>query len=427
MRFIKHHKLLLIFFLGLIIRLLLMFTYSSFDINNHLSWSQDLYHRGFPGFYETQSKEVYGTLIPNYPPLSVLIFYLIYLIKEPLFSLLWFINLKLPIFPSKIMFFLSTREYFIGLFKLPAIIFDLLLAYLLYRITKKLWIKSNNKPIMASIFILFNPIFIYASSLWGQIESFVLFFFLLSLDYLINRKNLLISSILFTLSIVVKPVDFIFLPIYGLYIIKNYSMKKIILSLLSSLGLFYIIYLPFYKTGSIITYPLVSFYQRVMTSLSISYVTNSAFNFWGMFPSLIGVKESQLLFNIISYQYLGLIMVGLICLSIVFKYLKESINNSQLFYLLFLTGYTMIMFLTKMHERYFIHLLPLALLTFFYSKKFKPWLIYITIFSFINLYYSWSVPYLTIFDQLKNPLTIMVFSILNFIAYCFLLFKYFFI
>src|SRR3989344_5078099 len=111
MGFLKKYSLCWVFLLGLILRLSLLFVDYSWDVNNHITWAKDLWSRGFIGFYDTRSSEVFATPFPNYPPLSFLMFYLIYPLQSLLFRFLWFFNITIPLFPSKLIFFIQERAF----------------------------------------------------------------------------------------------------------------------------------------------------------------------------------------------------------------------------------------------------------------------------------------------------------------------------
>ncbi len=414
MQIIKKNLLPFLFLGGLLLRFILMFTKSSFDINNHISWAQDAYSRGFAGFYETQSREIYAWKYPNYPPLSIFIFYLVYVLKQPVFNVLWWLNLKIPLFPSKIFAFLGTREYTTGFYKIPAIIFDLILAYLCYLFVKKLFPKDRQKHILAVSLILFNPTFFYISGLWGQIETIILSFFLISVYLLIFSKKPVLSFIFYVMAFLVKPVIIIFLPVYLVYFFKNYGWKKIVTSSIIGNVIFWLSFLPFYKNGNIFIYPYITYFQKIISSQSLANVSNSAFNFWSVFPVLMRTKDTVQMIGPLSYQTAGFIIVAIFYLIIISSYFKKTGNKTAFFYSLFLTGFGYIMFSTRMHERYFIYLLPFIFLISLKEKKYFKRSIFLSVIFFLNLYYSWSVPYVDWIGVLKNQTTISLLSGINF-------------
>ena len=102
MRFLTKHKFAFIIILGLLIRLSLMFLDYAWDVNSFITWGKDLHSRGFAGFYEIISSEVYSPKYPNYPPFSFFLFYLIYPLQKIIFNLVWYLNTTFPAFPSNL-------------------------------------------------------------------------------------------------------------------------------------------------------------------------------------------------------------------------------------------------------------------------------------------------------------------------------------
>src|SRR3990167_6643000 len=170
MRFIKKHFLFFLFFLGLLIRFSIIYVYFSWDVNNHIVWARDFLQRGGAGFYQTQSSNVFAHLYPNYPPLSIYLFALVYPLQNILHGFFWWVNLNVPIFPSNLIFFFETNTFLAGFFKLPGIITDLGLAFLIYKFSQRIIPKNKRFQIVAPSLILFKPAFIFNSALWGQID-----------------------------------------------------------------------------------------------------------------------------------------------------------------------------------------------------------------------------------------------------------------
>ncbi|MBI5127257.1 hypothetical protein HZA76_02265 [Candidatus Roizmanbacteria bacterium] len=408
---------------GLIIRLLLIFSFSSFDINNHLSWSQDLVNRGFPGFYETISKEVYCCLYPNYPPLILYIFYPFFLLKNVIFNLGWWLNIHLSVFPSNIIFFLEKKEMVLGLMKLPAIIFDLGLFFLLFLFAKKITPKSKKNWLWVFYFILLNPVFIYLSSLWGQVESVNLFLIFTSVYLLLYSRQAMLSLLFFILALLIKPTALIFLPVYLIYFLKKFDMKKLLTSFLVGNVIFWLMFLPFYKSGNVLFFPYLTYWQKIISGQSMPFVTNSAFNFWSVFPFLSHVKDQSLFLNLFSYRVLGVLITIILYLFVILRNIKKIRQETTFSKVAFLTGFSFIMFFTRMHERYFIYLLPFLFLIVLKEKKYLIWLISCSIIFFLNVYYSWSVPYADFIGILKNNFTVSLISSLNVFLFFKLLLK----
>jgi len=386
MSFIKKHLLFFLFLLGLILRLLIIFYDYSWDVNNHMVWAKDFLTRGPQNFYETQSSNVFATLTPNYPPLAVFIFVVMRLINPLIHNIYWWLNLNIPLIPSGLIFFLEKLVFLAALMKVPAILADLGIAFLIFLFAKKIIPKDKKNQNIAISLILFNPAFIFNSALWGQIDSIPIFFVMLSAYYLLYTKRDIVSSILFTLALLVKPTALIFLPVYIILFIQKFGIKKSIINLFITNIIFCLFFLPF--TFS----PYKTYLNKILAAQSLPYVTNGALNFWVLIAGFRGIKDVAPFLLNIPYRYFGYFIVGLINIFIILCLIKSKKITEDFFMALFIASFAAFLFLTKMHERY--SLLPLVFLLVYSFKKtkFTGWFIILSIVSFINHYRNWVVP-----------------------------------
>ena len=391
MSFIKKHLLFFLFLLGLILRLLIIFYDYSWDVNNHMVWAKDFLTRGPQNFYETQSSNVFATLTPNYPPLAVFIFVVMRLINPLIHNIYWWLNLNIPLIPSGLIFFLEKLVFLAALMKVPAILADLGIAFLIFLFAKKIIPKDKKNQIIAISLILFNPAFIFNSALWGQIDSIPIFFVMLSAYYLLYTKRDIVSSILFTLALLVKPTALIFLPVYIILFIQKFGIKKSIINLFITNIIFCLFFLPFMR-GKNILYPYETYIGKILAAQSLPYVTNGALNFWVLIAGFRGIKDVAPFLLNIPYRYFGYFIVGLINIFIILCLIKSKKITEDFFMALFVASFASFLFLTKMHERY--SLLPLVFLLVYSFKKtkFTGWFIILSIVSFINHYRNWVVP-----------------------------------
>lgn len=419
MSFIKKHLLFFLFLLGFLIRFSLIFVNYSWDVNNHMVWAKDFLTRGPHNFYETQSSNVFAYLTPNYPPLAIFIFVVMRFLQPLIHNFYWWLNLHISLVPSNVIFFLEKIEFLAGLMKIPGIAADLGIAYLVFLMTKK------NRFIAASL-ILFNPVFIYNSSLWGQIDSIPIFFVLFSVYLLLYSKRGVISTVLFTLALLIKPTALVFLPVYAVLFIKTFGIKKSIINLFVANLVFCLAFLPFTKDKNIFLYPYEVYSKGILAAQSLPYVTNGAFNFWVFITGLKGIKDTSPFFMGISYRMFGYIIVGFINLFVIFRISRGEDKKEIIFTALSINTLAVFLFLTKMHERY--SLLPLSFLLLAALKK--PKLIYlfiiISITSLFNHYHSWSVPaIMPIINIFNNMFFVYGISLINLVV-LFCLLKYFF-
>jgi len=422
MSFLKKHPLLLIFLVGLLIRVGLMFLDFSFDVNNHVSWAQDAYTRGLTGFYETQSKEVYGAFYPNYPPLTILIFTPFFPLYQLIFKIVWWLNITFPIFPSKIMAFVALRIFETGMFKIPCIIGDLGLAWIFYLFAKKLVPKKPKLHLIASLLILLNPVFIFNSSLWGQVDPIAMFLLMVSFYWLFFTKNYKLSAIFFFLSLLVKPTILISLPVYGLGLLNKFGWSKTIKGFFIGNIIFWLFFLPFHKTGNILIYPYTAYYQMIISGQGMDFVSVSALNIWSFFPKLLRTKDSVKLLGLLSFRTTGYLIITALITKIFYQYFKIKDKIRAFFYAGFLINFSMYLFSTRMHERYIVFCLPfLLLITLKETDKLK-WFIGFSIFAFLNLYYGWPAFNIKIaFDIITSLFSVFSLSALNIIIFFYFL------
>lgn len=421
---LKNRSFSLLIILGFLLRASLLFVDFSFDVNNHLVWAKDLWSGGFFGFYERQSTEVYATLYPNYPPLSLFMFYLIYPLPLIIYQILWFLNITVPIFPSKLIFFIQDRAFLAGFFKLPAVLADLFLAGLCFHIVQKLSPKNKSLPPLAAGLILFNPAFFDNSALWGQIDVIPLMFSVLSFYLILYRPRLTLSMTLFTLGLLIKPTILVFLPIYLIVVFKKFPLRRSIKAIFVGNFIFYISFLPFWGQGYDLFSPYIVYIKKILETQSLPYVTNGAFNFWVLISYFDGIVDTaQFLFGL-SYRTWGYLFVGLIYLYIMLRLLKKG-GEAKIFYGLFFGALASFVFLTKMHERYSMLPLPFLLLAAVKNNRLLWWFVGFSLISYLNLYHSWPVPqFEPIIAPLHNRFVVIALSSFNLVTFFYLLWRY---
>ncbi|KKP31085.1 MAG: hypothetical protein UR21_C0016G0003 [Candidatus Woesebacteria bacterium GW2011_GWC2_31_9] len=274
-----------------------------------------------------------------------------------------------------------------AILKLPAILADFGIAYLIYKWTNKKW---------ASLIFLINPVIWYNSSVWGQYDSVINFFALLAF-YLLNKKKLLFAIIAFVLSIYIKASLLIFAPIFLIIAIRQkYSFKKYILSLVLSLTVVALITLPFSQGEPF--FWLYYLYKDKVFIDQLHVVTANAFNLWG---TIFGVKDSAveikdfLPFFGFTYQIWGYILFTISYIPLLFKVYKNS-DLKVVAWTLALTAFASFVLLTNMHERYLYPLFPYLtiLLTTGVVANWEYWLI--TTISLLGMYNFWFTPKINI-------------------------------
>ncbi len=421
MLYLKKHPLFSVFLIGMLLRLFLMFLDFSFDVHNHIAWAKDLWGVGFANFYLTPSTEVYASLYPNYPPFAMYIFYAMYPLHSLIYDVLWWLNLTVPIFPSKLIFIIQERYFVAATMKIPSILADLGIAWLSYVFAKKL-VPSNkhtkNLIFLVPVLILFNPAYFYNSAYWGQIDAIPIFFVLAATYLLLYSPRYLLSGLLFTTALLVKPTPIVFLPIFVAAFIKKFGLLSALKSFVLNNIYFILSFLPLIGSFDVVA-PYSIYLHSILQAQSLAFVTNSAFNIWA-FTRFDGLMDSSIFLFNMTYRTWGYAFLS-IAMFIIMKlfYVKNNLLNAM-----FLSAFAFFLFATKMHERYTLLLLPFLLLASVANKKYLKWYVALSILSYLNLYFSWPVPRSDYFIALlHSPVVYLTLSICHIGIFFYLLYK----
>lgn len=340
-----------------VLRLFLAFSNYNPDIHNHQAWVASIKENGWSGLY---TRDVSPWASVNYPPIALYSF----VIGDKLYQ-------SLPISLQSS----NTHAFF---YKLPSILADLLIAYLLYRFAPY---SSQVKSVLAILFLL-SPALLSNSVLWGQIESFAMLFAIAMLIALVRgRSDLAILS--FTLGVLIKQTILPLAPLllYGLYSSKLKFSRLLSISIICT-GLFLLSYTPFLTTSdNFLTAP-----QLYLSSLAGQphqhEASSNALNIW----YAIGLNH----FSDSSVRPLSLLITA--ALSIIgIIHLHQS--RQSLFYRYFYAATLIFLgtfiFTTRMHERH--GYMAIATLTFLLGEGSCSRLyLVMSMISAYNLYGVWA-------------------------------------
>lgn len=277
------------------------------------------------------------------------------------------------------------------LVKLPSILADLGIAYLIYSYFK------NKKMIRQSYLIpslwLFNPVTLYNSSIWGQTDSLVNLLGLLSVIFLL-RKNLVGSAIFLTLSILFKGSLMIFIPVLFIVALKQkYELKRWFKAVSLSLIVVLIVSISFHPKVDMFLW-LYNLYTQRFFPGEIGSLSANAFNFWWIIDS--GKTLDSTLFFGLTARVWGYILT-ISSLSFIFWWFKDRFSEKRIWFSLVLSSFTTFLFLTRIHERYLFPIFP----SFTILIGFMPELLFtysvLSILHLLNLYHLFwapSIPFL---------------------------------
>ena len=307
-------NIIILLFLGLLLRLILAnFGTLDLDHGTFIAWGQNLVRGGFDQFYNSWS---------DYLPGYLYVLFLITKLQE-------LINFDQTI-----------------IYKLPAMIADVVTAFLIFKIVNKQ--KGESWGLLSSALYIFNPAILANSTLWGQVDSLTALFSILTI-YFVNG-NVILSAIFLALGTLVKPqAALCVIPVLFLMIRDKWKYEKILIYVLLGAITFVLGFVPFAGNKNLISFVL----ERVSaTTNQYPYTSVNAFNFWaivGMWKrDDAGVITSQMIGYVLTFGS----VISFLVLSFKNKNYKKPLFEYQLLSVALLS---MFLFFTRMHER---HLLP---------------------------------------------------------------------
>ena len=330
------------------------------DITLFKAWGQSINEVGY--------KEVYNTsLYLDYPP-------------GYLYILGWLDSIRQAVGMD-----LYSQGYTL-MIKLPAMIGDLVCAFVIYHIGKK---KLNStESFFASALYLFCPAVIINSTVWGQVDSWCLMILLFSLWLLLEDK-LLFSGALYGLSIITKPQMLIFAPVYLFATLYKKNFKGLLIGIASTLAVILIVAKPFTK-GFDYTW-LIEKYQSTMDYYS--YYSINAYNFWDMIGKNWGaLPESGV--GLFILNWFGPVLATALC-GVLMWFAREKKAKEVIFPAAALLMFTVYIFSVKMHERYVFPSLLFILLSYFFTRNNN----YLLIFSGLSFVHFLNVAYVLYLDN----------------------------
>jgi len=298
--------------------------------------------------------------------------------------------------------------------KLMAILGDMLVALVVFLYAKSTKVKRS---LIWPLVYLWSPFSIYISAFWGQYEQ--LSFVLVLVAFLTVVRLPIISPVLFSLSLGVKPTSAIFIPFYVYLLIKN---RKLFRSYLIGGGIavainIYLVQL-FNPDGNWFQFVFGRLTKIVLVK-SIPKMTVNSYNLWHMFFGDGDVNDPNinLIFMPFKYwAYLFLAIINYMAIKI------DRIKKDGMFLALMVVGIGSWLFGVTMLERYLFAGIAFGLIAAIKEPKlFKPWFLMSLLF-WVNLYKHWWqpewLPILRIFHEnypLASQLTIPLLNIIIFI------------
>ena len=372
-----------VLFLGFYLRAALAqyFIKESGDIRLFAEWAEKIWLLGTRTFY-IYPQWYYAP--PNYPPLLSLIYAAAYWLYDHKYFLAQLHNvIKIP--PAVFIIYFYEHGLYL-LLKLPGILADIALAVVIYQLVKKLT-ANVKKAFAAGAFYLFNPVSIFLSGVWGQTDSMVSLFGLLSFVALWAQKFWVSLPLLF-LSFYIKPNWGIFIPLYAyLFILRRPKLKQIILALAITFVLFMAFTQPFVK-DNVFSFSRWLWSERLLPTASVAQKASvSAFNLHTIFYTMDKDPDSS------SYLGVSASLLGAIAYILVNAFAFAFVKRQKASLLsvmagIFTIGFGSYLFLTNMLERYFFQSFAALIVLMFSSPGVLVYGLFINLAVFANVFYA---------------------------------------
>ncbi len=328
------------------------------DMNCFFWWSHEVVESGIGQFYKLES-------FTDYPPGYMYILYVIGVIK----NLLGFDSLTMA---SAI------------LIKMPAMLCDLGIGYIIYKIASK-YTTDKYAMFFAAAF-MFNPAIVINSAIWGQVDS-VFTLCVLLMCYFVTEKKLPFAYIALAIGITIKPQTLLFSPVllFGIIdqvFLENFSWKRMFTQLgigLATIAGMILVVAPFGLKEV--------FSQYVDTVGSYEYASVNAYNLWVLMGKNWASQDD--IFMFLSYKTWGTLFI--IATIVVAAYFcirnKESESKYYLSGAFIVTSVFMLS--VRMHERYMYPALALLLVVCAVKRNSKYVIAFaaLSFIHFLNAYH----------------------------------------
>lgn len=338
-------KVVIIVALAFILRIVIAYFTKGFnvDVNCFSSWAMDVYRLGASDFY---SPDYFCDYLPGY----INVLYLLGFIKD-IFGIAY------------------DSAVWITILKTPAIIADVLISILAYKLAKK---KSGEKKSFIILLITaFNPLLIFNSAVWGQIDSIMLMLILVTFYLYFSNKKIL-AGLIYGISILVKTQCLMVGPILAIIyiydIIKKRDMKTVrdaVFAVIAAFGAIFLVSFP-YK-GEQNFFWIIE--KAFLAAGGYPYITVNAANIpLVVFGNWAPIEQTFLGIKTIVYGYVGIVISYIFSL-VSFVKIKVKDNGLIIFITsIFLFGVYMIG--PYMHERY-IFMVPFLFIFAYIELKNK--------------------------------------------------------
>ena len=302
------------------------------DVGMYAAWAESIERYGFDGAYFSS----FAARFPiDYPPVFP---YLLGLLS-------WLRGLldASPLGPA------SALQFWIPF---PAALADVATAFLVYVTVKR--IAPWRTAYLSMLIYAFNPAVLFATAYWGVMDSLNIFFAVLALVFLDQRKPEL-SWAAITLGVFTKPFAAVIALVVAVITLRQYGWARSLRCAGVSLGLSILVLSPFLAAHS----PAETVYRVMFDFGNMPYVTSNAHNLWWLLTGGVPwVSVYSPALGSLSYQAVGMLLFfpfwAMVCAAI---WRSPGLVSKYLLCALLSFGFFMV--ITHMHENHLFTALPL--------------------------------------------------------------------
>ncbi len=297
----------------------------TYDVGTFKAWGSYAYGYGFRELY---SQDIFL----DYPPGYIYVLYLLNRICAVLG------------------FAMDTVESTF-VFKLPAMLADFACGWLVYKVCREKYSQAFAK--FACLVFLFMPAVIFNSSVWGQVESFYIFFVALSI-YLASKGRPIPAAVSFAYALICKPQSLMFGAVLLFIMLARKSVAELLKAVGTGAAAFYLMALPCCKGFTQIGW-IFDLYKNTMQGYE--HFSVNAYNVY----YLLGLNWQSI--HNARFGNLNVWIIAFVVLFTAFIVLKGR-TDDKYFAAAAMAAVVIFAFCTMMHERYIYPAIFFAVLAF---------------------------------------------------------------
>lgn len=286
--------------------------------------------------------------------------------------------------------------------KMHVFIPEILTAYLIWLIVKK---NQKKTALLAASLFLFHPAIMYTSVIHAQPDAIIMFFALLAL-YLLLEKKAILSALAMASSLLLKPQALSLMPLYALAALQYFRFKQLLTAGL--IGTIYIAF-AFYPFTIGRSYPWVYDYVKKLADYYL-FTSVYALNIWGYEGFMLSDMRTWAGLTLKKWGLTIVYSINALVLGTVF--LKKVRLHGELLYLLsIISFYTTYLFATRMGGRYLLYVLAFYPLVAWKSKHLMiSWVItsLVIMLNMTHVYNEFNLPFAQAISTSKTAINLLI-------------------